>query len=140
MERICEQNLQAGNDAVLVASFSSHMQDATWPSRLSARCGGATVHVLWATAPPAQRAQRRRSRGEPRDIVEVTACSEADGAQVESDDAEVKKKWPVLPDYRLVDTSAVALNSMAKLATTLAAELTLPDASDNSSEDGGHLH
>lgn len=73
MERIAEQNVKSGVSAVLVAPYSSHVQDPTWLTRLSERCGGAPVHLVWITAAAETLYDRKGQRGEARDLVDGPA-------------------------------------------------------------------
>lgn len=115
MERVAEQNARAGTTVVLVAPYTAHLQDASWPSRLSQRCAGAAVQVLWVVADPAEVEQRKGSRGEARDLVEAAYPHVAE-------DVAVKRRQPIVP-HKLVDTSRIALSSTAELAGVLAADL-----------------
>ena len=112
MERVCEQNIRAGNNVVLVAPFTSHMADKAWPDRLSARCAGALVSVIWVTASEEVTQARKRSRAAPRDVRELQG-----GACVSRPAAT-----PVVP-HHFVDSSGIHLAEMATLAADLAAVL-----------------
>ena len=115
MERVCEQNVRGGADVVLVAPFTSHMADADWPSRLSTRCAGAPVSVVWVTCSDVERAKRKQQRAAPRDLREQSAPAPA----AASSSPNVR---PALP-HRLADTTRLGLQEMGALGADLVAEL-----------------